>query len=223
MDSLPQDHNRLLDGLPVGARRRVLAAAEPFDLVVGLVLTATNEREQAVYFPVHGCVLVSVRVAGHAPLGIAAIDRDGMFDATHPDARRMPRLFASVQAAGVSWRVPANRFAALAASNAAIAAMASAQSDHLLLAAAAEAGCLAHHPLRQRLARWLLALSAGADDDRLLATHQTMADLLGVRRSAVTLAAGDLRAVGLVSYHRGHIVIGDHARLRALACGCAAD
>jgi hypothetical protein len=104
--------------------------------------------------------------------------------------------------------------------NVAIATMATTQSDDLLLAAAGEAGCLAHHPLRQRLARWLLALSAGADDGRLVATHQAMADLLGVRRSAITLAAGDLRAVGMVSYHRGHIVIGDRIRLRALACGC---
>jgi hypothetical protein len=220
MDPMGQDHNHLLDRLPSGARRHLLAAAEPYELVIGHVLAATNRLEQAVYFPVHGCVLVSMRVPGHAPVGIAAIDRDGMFDASRLDPHGTRRLFACVQAAGASWRVPATRFTALAAANVSIATLAATQADRLLLAAAGEAACLAYHPLRQRLARWLLALSAGADDDRLVATHQAMADLLGVRRSAITLAAGDLRAVGMVSYHRGHIAIGDRARLHALACGC---
>jgi Mn-dependent DtxR family transcriptional regulator len=46
------------------------------------------------------------------------------------------------------------------------------------------------------------------------------ADMLGVRREAVSHQAGRLQSAGLISYHRGRITILDRAGLEARACEC---
>jgi hypothetical protein len=44
--------------------------------------------------------------------------------------------------------------------------------------------------------------------------------MLGVLRSAVTIAAGNLQALALISYSRGQIIIINRAGLEATSCGC---
>ncbi len=53
-------------------------------------------------------------------------------------------------------------------------------------------------------------------------TRQLIADMLGVRREAVTQAAGKLQKAGLIHYSRGHIAVLDRPRLEAQACDCNA-
>jgi Mn-dependent DtxR family transcriptional regulator len=49
-----------------------------------------------------------------------------------------------------------------------------------------------------------------------------MAELLGVRRTTVTLVAKTLQKAGLIHYRRGHIRIQDLDGLRESACECYA-
>lgn len=51
-------------------------------------------------------------------------------------------------------------------------------------------------------------------------TQELIADMLGVRREAVSREAARLQDAGLISYHRGHITILDRAGLEARACEC---
>jgi Mn-dependent DtxR family transcriptional regulator len=51
-------------------------------------------------------------------------------------------------------------------------------------------------------------------------TQELIANMLGVRRKGVTVAAGHLQADGLIHYHRGQITIVDRAGLEARACEC---
>jgi CRP-like cAMP-binding protein len=77
------------------------------------------------------------------------------------------------------------------------------------------------HGVRARLAKALLAVqdrTHGGDLPPL--THSVLADMLGVRRGAVTLAAADLQRDGFLRYQRGKISILDRRRLEAEACSC---
>ena len=51
-------------------------------------------------------------------------------------------------------------------------------------------------------------------------TQELVADMLGVRREGVTVAAGRLHDAGAISYIRGHITIIDRRKLEEIVCEC---
>ena len=80
--------------------------------------------------------------------------------------------------------------------------------------------CNALHSLEQRTCRWLLMTHDGIGRDDFTLTHEFLAEMLGVRRQSVSLAAGALQRSGLVTYRRGRIRIINRRGLEATACEC---
>ena len=80
--------------------------------------------------------------------------------------------------------------------------------------------CNRLHQVEARLARWLLTSADRTESDTLNLTHEFLAQMLGVQRSTVTVAAGDLQRAGLINYSRGKVEILDRKQLRALTCEC---
>ena len=83
------------------------------------------------------------------------------------------------------------------------------------------AACNALHPLEARLARWLVqAFDRTGDARDLPLTQESIAQMLGARRTTVTFIARRLQDAGLISYRRGRIIILDKVGLEHLACEC---
>lgn len=82
------------------------------------------------------------------------------------------------------------------------------------------AACNRLHTLEQRFARWLLEVQYRVDSDEIPLTQEFIADMLGVRRAGVTLAAQKLQESSLISYRRGHVQILDQRGLEAASCEC---
>jgi CRP-like cAMP-binding protein len=80
--------------------------------------------------------------------------------------------------------------------------------------------CNRMHEVDARLARWLLTSADRMEVDSLNLTQEFLAQMLGVQRSTVTVAAGELQRGGLIGYSRGKIHILDRPRLAATACEC---
>jgi hypothetical protein len=47
-----------------------------------------------------------------------------------------------------------------------------------------------------------------------------MAQMMGVRRTSVSLVASQLQEAGLIAYRRGHVRIANVQKLREVACEC---
>lgn len=80
--------------------------------------------------------------------------------------------------------------------------------------------CNALHPVGERCARWLLMTHDRVGQQDFHLTHEFLAQMLGVGRPTVTLAAGLLQTAGLIRYHRGHIQVLDRERLEEASCEC---
>ena len=82
------------------------------------------------------------------------------------------------------------------------------------------AACNASHSVEARLARWLLWTRELSGSDTLGLTQEFLAQMLGVRRTSVSLVANTLQNAGLIRYRRGRIEITDLEGLRAASCEC---
>lgn len=80
--------------------------------------------------------------------------------------------------------------------------------------------CSRFHEVNARLARWLLLTHDCNSGDQFSLTHQNLADMLGVQRSAVTIAAGILQQRKIIRYVRGDIRIMNRKALEAVSCEC---
>ncbi len=80
--------------------------------------------------------------------------------------------------------------------------------------------CNRMHEVEARLARWLLTSADRMESESLNLTQEFLAQMLGVQRSTVTVAAGELQRSGMIGYSRGKIHIIDRAKLSSTACEC---
>jgi CRP-like cAMP-binding protein len=82
------------------------------------------------------------------------------------------------------------------------------------------AACNAVHRVETRLCRWLLQARDMAESDMLDFTQEFIGNILGVRRTTVTLIARHLQSLGFIHYTRGRIQLVDIAGLEEAACEC---
>jgi CRP-like cAMP-binding protein len=82
------------------------------------------------------------------------------------------------------------------------------------------AACNRLHGVTERLARWILMSQDRILSDKLPLTQEFLGQMLGTRRSSVTVSAGFLQKAGLISYTRGSVTILDRKKLEEAACDC---
>jgi len=70
------------------------------------------------------------------------------------------------------------------------------------------------------VARWLLSVQDCLATEELPLTQEFISQMLGTRRASVTVSAGMLQELGIISYSRGKITIRDRDRLKENACEC---
>ena len=84
------------------------------------------------------------------------------------------------------------------------------------------AACNRLHEVEERLARWLLMSAERIGSDSVPLTQELLAQMLGTRRSSVTVAAGMLQKAGLIAHTRGDVKIVDRRGLEEASCECYA-
>lgn len=212
--------NVLLGRLPRAFGERFLAQCDEVELTVDECLGSAGRRHPQVHFPQSGLIGVLANVQGHDALDVALIGCEGVDGAMLALGGAPSPTRSVVLIAGRAWRIGVPRFRAELDASAALRRLV----DHAVMGLFAQVAqavpCTRFHSLPSRLARWLLRAHyrVGASDLRF--THLRLAGLLGVQRSAVTIAAGQLHRAGIIRYARGELQILDVERLEAAACAC---
>jgi CRP-like cAMP-binding protein len=218
----PAITNRLLLRLPRTERDGLLRSCEPFELVFGDLLCEADRPYRHVYFPLSGFISILTKVGGHPALELGLIGDEGMLGATLALGVGTAPLRAQVQGAGTALRLTAARFRDHVDECPALRRMVDRYLYVSLAQLAQTAACTHFHDIESRLARWLLMSNDRLPLSSLHLTHGFLADMLGVQRSAVTIAAGALQRRDLISYARGEVKVVDRKGLEAASCSCYA-
>src|SRR5260370_14933234 len=127
---------------------------------------------------------------------------------------------AVVRVAGIASQISASRFQAALGQSSAIKHAVQTHTRALLMQFQHVAACNALHPVEARMARWLLHIRDRIDNKAIPLTQEALSQLLGVRRTTVTLVVQKLRASGAVRSDRRGLVEIDKPRPEAATSEC---
>jgi CRP-like cAMP-binding protein len=218
--SRPRRRNLLLAALPAPDFSLLAPHLKDMPLEQGAVLQEQGDRIDQVYFPHDGIIsLLAVMQEGDA-IETATVGNEGSVGSLCGLGPRRSPSRAVVQVAGRAGRIAAERFRQAAGESRAIRDMIARNGEMLLIQAQQGTACNALHAVEARLSRWLLQVHDRLDCNTIKLTHEFLSQMLGVRRTTVTVIASTLQEAGLIRYHRGRIEIVDRAGLEARACEC---
>ncbi|GLZ89137.1 Crp/Fnr family transcriptional regulator [Metapseudomonas resinovorans] len=212
--------NHILSGIPSRERNRVLNHCESVELVFGSVLCKTDQPYSHAYFPLTGFISLVTLLDAHRPLEMGLIGSEGMLGVTLILGVRKAPIRAVVQGAGNALRITSTHLLRELHECPELQRSLNRYLYVLMAQLSQTAACIHFHEIQPRLARWLLMTHDRAQADHFHLTHEFLADMLGVRRSGITVAAGELQQKHLIRYTRGEITILDRAGLEAAACEC---
>jgi CRP-like cAMP-binding protein len=212
--------NLFLGTLPPHAFALLAPHLRTIALKRGTLLHDVGEQVEHVYFPHTGMVsLVAVMQSG-ATIEIASIGRSGIIGASAGLGARSTIGRAVVQLSGTAARISGAQFHAAANQSEALRGLIVRYNDLLLAQVQQSVACNALHALEAPLCRWLLQARDCIDGEAIPVTQEFLAQMLGVRRTTVTIAARPLQSAGLIRYRRGHIQIVNRPALEEIACEC---
>ena len=220
--SVSNGRNRLLAALSRSDISLLAPDLKDISLVLGDVLQEAGEATKYVYFPQTGMISLLAVMQNGSAVETATVGREGAAGAMSGLGSRIAPHRSVVQIEGSASRIAVARFEAAVKESASIKDLVVRYNDALMIMVQQSAGCNALHALESRLCRWLLQTRDRNESDRLPLTQEFLSQMLGVRRTTLTLIARELQAAGLIRYRRGLIDILDRRGLEAKACECYA-
>ena len=212
--------NWLLAALPELELERLRPHLRSTSLPVGQILHESGECIERVYFPDSGMVSLVLTSGDGTNVEVGIVGREGMVGTAALLQSNQTISQAIVQIAGCGWRLPAEVLRAEFKRGGLLQDQMLRYAQTLLMQTSQTALCNRLHTVEERLARWLLMAHDCVQSDTIGLTQEFIADMLGTRRTGVTIAAGVLRQEGLIDYTRGYIKITDHEGLKSAACEC---
>jgi len=212
--------NHLLAALPASEFNRIEPTLEPVSLALGEVLYESGDRLTHIYFPTTAIIslLYIMQNGGTAEIGIAG--NDGLVGIALFMGGETTSSRAVVQSAGEAVRMKAKDLQEAFALGGVFQNLLLRYTQSLMTQISQTAVCNRLHSVEQQLCRWLLINHDQLQTNELVMTHELIANMLGVRREGVSIAAGHLQEIGLIKYVRGTITILDRSRLEAAGCEC---
>ncbi|HQR35664.1 MAG TPA: Crp/Fnr family transcriptional regulator [Blastocatellia bacterium] len=212
--------NRLLAALPEAELQPLLPHLELVSLTLGQVIYESGGQMSHVYFPTDSIISLLYLMENGATAEIGMTGFEGMVGiALFMGGQTTPNR-AVVQRAGNAYRMTAKALQDEFVKGGTFQQLLLRFTQALITQISQTAVCNRLHSIEQQLCRWLLLSYDRLHSNKLAMTHNLIANLLGVRREGVTLAAKQLQERGVISYVRGIILLLDRPKLEATACEC---
>lgn len=212
--------NHLLALLSRDEYSRIKQKLEPVSLALGRVIYESGSELSHMYFPTTAVIsmLYTMENGGTAEIGIAG--NNGLVGIALFMGGGTTSSRAVVQIAGEAYRMAAGDVREAFARGGDFQSVMLRYTQSLITQISQTAVCNRLHSVEQQLCRWLLINHDQLPADKLVMTHELIANMLGVRREGVSIAAAHLQSLGIIEYFRGTITIRDREKLESVACEC---
>jgi CRP-like cAMP-binding protein len=212
--------NRLLAALPSDEYERMVPTLQRVSFNLGEVVYEFGGQLDYVYFPTTSIVSLLYTMENGTSAEMGLTGNDGVVGiALFMGGGTMPNR-AVVQSAGGALRMKAKVLQDEFARGGKFQYLLLRYTQALITQISQTAVCNRLHSVEEQLCRWLLLSHDRVPADELIMTQELIADMLGVRREGVTVAAGHLQDAGAISYVRGHIKILNRKKLEETVCEC---
>lgn len=212
--------NHLLAALPKPEFVRLEPHLESVPLPLGKVIYEAGDKMTHVYFPTTAIIsmLYIMENGGTAEIGIAG--NNGLIGSALFMGSESTSSRAVVQSTGNGVRIKAKPLQTEFDRGGLFQKLLLRYTQTLMTQISQTAVCNRLHTVNQQLCRWLLINHDQLETNKLIMTQELIANMLGVRREGVTIAAKKLQEQGLIKYVRGTITMLDREGLEAAACEC---
>lgn len=212
--------NGLLAAMPELDLARWKSYLEPVELRAGQVLFDAGARVTHLYFPTSAILVLLNTMADGGSAESSVVGRDGLAGVSLLMGGESSTDATQVICGGSALRIRAAFAMSEFNRGGPILHLFLRYTQALITQMSQTVVCNRHHSVEQQLCRWLLTILDCSLGHEITMTHETIANMLGVRREGITEAAGRLAAQGHIRYRRGHISVINREGLERRSCEC---
>jgi CRP-like cAMP-binding protein len=212
--------NLLLGSLPQTVFGQLKPHLQPVRLEQGQILFESGDSVDFVYFPEDAIISLVVTLLTGEAIEAAMVGRDGVVAASAALNGKISLSRAICQIGGTAFSCDADVLKRAAMQNEALHSLLIRHEQTVYAQAQQSAACNATHHVEARLSRWLLRARDLSGNDTLPFTQEFLAEMLGVGRPTVSMAAHTLQMAGVLRYTRGKIQITNVDGIQDCACEC---
>lgn len=213
-------HNEILLALPPRERELLFPKLEFVRLKVHHLLHETGDTLKSAYFCNSGMISILSVFPDGKSVEVGLVGKEGFIGVPLVAGFRTSPTRAIAQIDASAFRVDSDTLVALLRECLSLERRLQQFSQEMAMQVTQIAACNRLHEVDERLARWLLMCADRVGSNSVPLTQEFLGQMLGTRRSSVSVAAGMLERAGLITHSRGDVQIIDRERLEEAACEC---
>jgi CRP-like cAMP-binding protein len=213
-------HNRILLDLPTAESELVLPELEFVRLGVHHMLHETGDTLKSAWFCNSGMISILSVFPDGKSVEVGLVGKEGFVGLPLVAGFRSASTRAIAQIEASAFRIDSEKLARLLRQCPKMERSLQQFSQIMAMQVTQLAACNRLHEVVERLARWLLMCADRVGSNSVPLTQEFLGQMLGTRRSSVTVAAGMLQKAGLITYSRGDVQIIDRPGMEEAACEC---
>jgi CRP-like cAMP-binding protein len=195
--------NRLLKLLSDFDFRHLQPHLHPIELRHEAILYEADAIVDRAYFPENALVSLVIPLEDGGAVESAMVGGDGLVGGSSAIDGQYSPSRAVVQIPGAALSIDAAALRRLTRESSELRSLIAAHEGVVLRQSQQSAACNAAHSLHERFAKWLLLARDRVGSDTLILTQEFIAEMLGVRRTSVTVEAHSFQEAGFIAIDGG--------------------